>query len=191
MRRTAEEQALVDRMLSDEWAWDFPPSQWEADLVAELLELPYYDVPRLPREELDRLGVRANECHANVRRIVAENPGAKAVAGWMLQPPDFAVHSVLQVGESLVCVTPSAWGDPTCTFMPDPNISWTPYGASEAPVRNGQIIAGPGVRQYPAFTIARFGIVRQRIAEGLPAPQAIEMSREEFDALKAAYISTS
>ncbi len=186
--RSTQGQDLIDQILSDAWAWDFPATQWEADVVADLADNRVYTIKRFPKEELDRLGMRANACHANVRRIVENNAEAEAAAGWLVEEPDLAVHSVIKIGEHYICVTPSRSGDETCEFMPDPKITWTPYGSEMAPVRNGQIIKGPGIRQYPAFTIARFGITRRRLEAGASLEEAFAFTRQEFEALKRAHL---
>ena len=185
--RSSEDDALIALILSPEWAWDFPASDWEAGVVAELLEMPVYDIKRFPQEELARVGMRPNACHENARAIVERQPGAEAVAGWLVEQPDFAVHSVVKLNGHYVCVTPSRSGEEGCVFMPDPKITWTAYRGTLAPVRNGRMIAGPGVRQFPAFTIAKFRLFRERLEAGTSIGEA-QITREEFDVLKRAYL---
>lgn len=182
--RSAEDQALVEQILSPEWAWDFPPTESEAGIVDELVDMPIYDIKRFPKEELDRLGMSFNACHANVRRIVEDNPGAEAVVGWLVEEPDFAIHSVIKINDHYICVTPSRSGDETCAFMPDQKITWVPFGAELVPVRNGQMITGPGVRQYPDFSIARFKLLRRKFEAGMSFAEASDLSAQEIAELK-------
>lgn len=183
--RSAEERALIEQILSPEWAWDFPATDWEAQIVDELVAMPVYDIKRFPKEELDRLGMTFNACHANVRRIVENNPTAEAVAGWLVDEPDFAVHSVIKVNGHYICVTPSRSGEQTCVFMPDPKITWTPFRTALAPVRNGRLIAGPGVRQYPGFSTARFQLLRRKLEAGMSLADASTLSEREIAELKS------
>ncbi len=186
--RSASEQALIRQILSPEGAWDFPATDWEAGVVAELVDLPVYDIKRFPLDELERVGMRPNACHENVRQIVERHPGSEPVVGWLIDEPDFAVHSVVRMNGTYLCVTPSLSGDDGCAFMPDHKITWTRYGDTLAPVRNGQMILGPGVRQYPAFTTAKFKIIRRRLEEGASLEDA-QVTREEFEALRREHFS--
>ncbi|MBL8552197.1 MAG: hypothetical protein JNJ73_19570 [Hyphomonadaceae bacterium] len=181
---------MAQDLLSDAWAWDFPASDWERDVVAELLDLPIYDIPRLPADEVARMGMLPNACHANVRRCVESNPGMAIATGWVIERPDFMLHSVLQTGDrQFICVTPSAAGETGFVpFMPDAKISWAVRGQEYAPVRNGRMIEGPGVRQHPAFTIAKFKIIRERLGRGVPVEEAITFTRDEFETLRQAHI---
>jgi hypothetical protein len=63
---------------------------------------------------------QCNECHANAKRYVAENPGCRVVGGWLLE--DFAdfsyfnAHSVVQTEDgSLLDPTPLR---SVCSFLP-------------------------------------------------------------------------
>lgn len=182
------DEVLKETLLSAIRGWEFAPSQWEADLVTELVQLPYFDVPHLPKEELERMGMRPNECYENVRRCVRDTPGALAIDGWIIDRPDFLTHSVVFHCEQFICVTPSLLDQQKIPFIPDPKISWIEKGGKACPVRNGQIVSGPGVREFPEFTVARYSVVRGRLESGIPPEEAVEFSPEEFSSLVQSHV---
>ncbi len=139
-------------------------------------------------KEIDYPKALLDLVNENVRQIVERHPGSEPVVGWLIDEPDFAVHSVVRMNGTYLCVTPSLSGDDGCAFMPDHKITWTRYGDTLAPVRNGQMILGPGVRQYPAFTTAKFKIIRRRLEEGASLEDA-QVTREEFEALRREHFS--
>ena len=107
-------EALRRQMLEKGEEWDFPPSEWEAAVCAELREQPVIDVPRAPAEQLPMMRMPAGECHSNVRWYAKNDPTGKAhaVTGWWVQWPNFVLHSVIEIGDQLICITPSPFGDP-------------------------------------------------------------------------------
>lgn len=179
-------------MLAQADNWSRPASAWEADLVAELLDMPVVHVPRLSAEDIAWMGMPPNECHANTRWYEANDPTgqAKAVSGWWVQGLDFVLHSVLGNKGQYRCITPSRGGETELFFIPDPKIAWVERGERLAPLRNGQEV-GLGVRRFPAFTTALNDIVRQRLVSGINPYQAMQFTPDEMDRLKRDYLSSA
>jgi hypothetical protein len=163
VKRDSLRQMLLER--GDEW--DFLPSSWETAVCAELREEDVIIVPRAPADQLAWMRMPANKCHANARWYVKNDPSNKArvVTGWWVQWPAFVLHSVIETDGQLSCITPSPYNEVEVPFIPDPKISWVENGTVYSAVRLGQII-GPGVRAFPAFTMAQNAIVRERLLQG-------------------------
>lgn len=174
-KRRREE--LRQRLLTQADGWTFAPTRWEATLVEELLDQPAFLVPRMPAEDIAWMRMPANECHANTRWYKKNDPTgqSKSVTGWWLQGLDFVLHSVLGNGGQYMCITPTADGETTLSFVPDPKIEWVETGEVYTARRNGQLI-GMGVRRFPAFTIAQHKTVRARLLAGMDPYRAIEFS---------------
>jgi hypothetical protein len=131
-----------------------------------------------------------NACHANVRWYVEHDPShrARAVTGWWVQWPDFVLHSVIEDDGELICITPAEYNETELHFIPDSQISWIEDGKVSSAVRHGRKI-GPGIRAFPAFTMARNAIVRERLLAGVDPFKAIEFTDEMMDALKRDHCS--
>ncbi|MGH6753718.1 MAG: hypothetical protein ACREDP_16285, partial [Bradyrhizobium sp.] len=84
-------KVLLQKCLKMSEEWDFPPSQWEAAVCADLREEDVVLVTRAPLDQLARAGMPANECHANARWYAKNDPSgnSRAVAGWWVQWPNF------------------------------------------------------------------------------------------------------
>lgn len=187
-KRRREELRLA--MLEKGKDWDFPPSQWEADVCSELKEEDVIVVPRVPPDQIAWMRMPANQCHANVRWYVENDPqkSSRAVVGWWVQWPNFVLHSVVAEAGNFFCITPSSFYETEIPFIPDPKISWIADGGVFSAMRNGQKI-GPGVRKFPAFAIAQNAIVRERLLRGGDPIRACDFSEEEMENLKQRYIS--
>jgi hypothetical protein len=185
-------EALRQKMLAEGAKWDFPPSSWEQALCTELRNRTPEVVRRAPASQLSLMRMPANECHANVRWYVKSDPSkaARAVAGWWLQWPDFVLHSVVEVDGQLICITPSQFDELDFPFIPDPEIGWIENRNVYSAVRGGHSI-GRGVRAYPAFTMARNAIVRERLLAGVDPFEAIELTDELMEALKREHVKSS
>lgn len=184
-------EALRRKMLEDGKKWDFPASPWEAAVCAELnlKEDDVRVVRRAPAEQLDWMRMPANGCHANARWYAKNDPTGRtrAVVGWWVQWPDFVLHSVVEIDGQLICITPSAYNETEIPFMPDPKISWIEDGEVYSAIRDGQVV-GAGVRTYPAFTVARNAILRERLLAGVDPFEATILSDELMERLKRQHV---
>lgn len=182
--------ALRAYLLRQADGWTFLPSDWEAEIIGELQAMQGCTIPRLPDAEMIERELRPNECHANARWREENDArgGTKAVAGWWLQGMEFVLHSVVSHDGALCCVTPSPPGEREIIFYNDPFIERTEHDGSLAAVRNGRTI-GPGVRRFPAFTIARHELVRMRLKIGMAPDQAKMFSQKEIERLLARHLS--
>lgn len=183
-------EALRRRFLEEMDKWDFPQSQWEADLCEELMWTPVYTVHRAPRKMLEWCRMPPSECHANARFYENNDPDhlTKAVTGWWVQYPNFVLHSVIHTGRSLVCVTPSVMDgiEDVFDFIPDPKVEWV-CGSDNyfKPFRLGRQLP-VGLRAEPAFTIAQHQVVRTRLLSGMNPADAGKFTDEEYRAIKLA-----
>jgi hypothetical protein len=125
------------------------------------------------------------------RWYVQNDPTSKArvVTGWWVQWPVFVLHSVIETDGQFTCITPSPYNEVRVPFIPDPKISWIENGEVYSAVRLGQIV-GPGVRVFPAFTMAQNVIVRERLLSGVDPLQAGNFTDEEMAELKRQYIES-
>jgi hypothetical protein len=182
-------EALRQKMLNKSKEWDFSPSAWEAAVCAELREEDVVVIRRAPAGQLAWSRMPANECHANARWYVKNDPSgkARAVVGWWVQWPNFVLHSVVEVEGALICMTPSQFNEAEIPFIPDPKIGWIENGEVYSAIRNGQIV-GPGVRKFPEFAMAQNEIVRERLIAGVDPSKAGDFTDEEMEELKRQHI---
>ena len=168
--------------------WDFPTSAWEEEVCAELREDDVVLVRRAPAEQLAWSRMPAGQCHANARWYEQNDSSGKArmVTGWWVQWPNFVLHSVVEIDRQLICITPSSFHESEIPFIPDPKISWIENGEVYSAVRSGQIV-GPGIRVFPAFTLAQNAIVRERMLAGRDPLKATYFTDEEMTELKRKY----
>lgn len=185
----ARREAVRKKLLDQGAQWDFPPSKWEAGACCELLDLPAYWATRMSRHDLDLMQMPLNECHANARWYSKNYPGknCRMVSGWFVENYCFILHSLVKIEEAYICVTPVEFSEEKFLFIPDSKIVWIENGDVLSPVRDGQKV-GPGLRQYPAFTMAQNENFRNRLLAGIDPVKAMRDSREEFDELKRKYI---
>lgn len=90
--------------------WDFPPSEAEAQAVAEIKKLPVVEVTRYPPHILDYMKMPPNQCHPNTRFMMNNDPERKIrqVTGWLPQLGNYVLHSVIKLSDGgLYCVTPT------------------------------------------------------------------------------------
>jgi len=131
-----------------------------------------------------------NQCHANSLWYVRNDPNgeSRAIPGWLVQGFDFTLHSVVESGDDLFCVTPGEPDETEIFFIPDPKIEWIETGANCSAVRNGEEI-GVGIRRFPAYTIALHQMIRYRLFVGMDPDQAQYFSAEELDALMRQHLT--
>lgn len=173
------------------WAreWMEPPSLEEASLFEAILDLNLQRVPRLDRQQIQLMRMPTNQCHANVRWYVHNDPTGQTsqATGWLVQWPDFTLHSVLRRNGEYMCITPTPFDDDSIDFIPDAFIEWREAGDVLCPFRNGQPIP-LHVRRFPEFTIARSQFVIERLESGMNPYLAIELPQDEFDKMIVEHI---
>jgi len=184
-------EALRRLLLEKGSEWDFPPSDWEVALCSELESQIVLIVPRATAEQLSWARMKANECHGNARWYADNDPEKKArmITGWWVQEPNYVLHSIVERDGQLTCITPSPFETTELPFIPDPKISWRVEGEVYHAVRDGRDI-GPGIRKFPAFTVAVNAIIRERLSSGANPFHAVEFSDEEMEKLKHEYATT-
>lgn len=182
-------EALRLKLLERSEEWEFPPSAWEAEVCAELKEDDVVVVPRVASPDLAWMRMPTNQCHANVRWYAENDPEklSRAVAGWWVQWPNFVLHSVVERAGKMFCVTPTPFEVAEFPFIPDPKISWIEDEKVYSAFRSGREI-GPGVRVFPAFTMAQSAIIRERLLAGCDPRKAGDFTEQEMEELKRKYI---
>ncbi len=167
---------LKTRLLQEAERLSMAPSADESALVAELGALEVVRVYRQPRARLEKARMRPRMSHDNARWFEQNDPdkAARAVTGWRLSPGGlYILHSVVETGGVLTCVTPSGlegdadWFD----FVRDGDIEIVPAGDRYRFVRKG-VELGYGARKDPQNVIAAMAGVRRDLDAGKD-PQAI------------------
>jgi hypothetical protein len=157
----------------------FSPSEWEADTLAEVLALPRVVVTRPPVNALLAADMVPYHCHANCANQEANDPDgtSRHITGWLVYGSDLLLHSVVQIGDEWLCMTPQLVTAPTqFQFIPDPLIEWRVSGdgiGKEA--SRGGIALPEALRKHPQDHIRVRDRFRESMASGLSA----------FDARKA------
>lgn len=149
--------------------WNFPPSPEEDALVAELQTMPVRTVTRYPPDVLEWMRMPPHECHANALFMERNDPDGKMrrVSGWIIEPGRYVLHSVVDQGGELVCVTPAPMVPLVeFPFVPDPEIEWRERGEYVSAYRRGRKI-GPGVRLDPLETIRQVKQIKERLRAGM------------------------
>ncbi|WP_245280208.1 hypothetical protein [Pseudorhizobium pelagicum] len=103
----------------------FPPTEWETETLAEVLALPRVVVTRPPEDDLLKIGMRRNDCHANCAAQVANDIEGRSrhVSGWYISGSDLILHSIVEIDGQWFCLTPQiAKASPRFEFIPDPAI---------------------------------------------------------------------
>ena len=167
---------LKTRLLEEAERLSMAPSADESALVAELDGLDIIRVYRQPRARLEKARMRPRMSHDNARWFEQNDPDkkARAVIGWRLSPGGlYILHSVVETGGVLTCVTPSGiQGDPDWfDFLPDPDIELSLKGDRYTFVRKGTEL-GYGARQDPQKVIAAMAEVKRDLEAG-KAPDTI------------------
>lgn len=173
-RRLQETRAKFLRMIE---RWDFEPSDWERDTVAAVEQLPAVTVRRYPADALAWMRMKPQECHANCRFMQDEDPNGRVrqITGWLLENDNYVLHSVIDQGDGLCCVTPMLVNAPAVfDFKPDPAIEWREEGEYRVAYRGGQAIE-PGVRRDPAKSRREVSIMRERLLSGMNPYEAMKL----------------
>ena len=133
--------------------WMFEPTEWEAQMVAEIFELQAYEVERLPADILAYMKMKPQECHANCAFMEREDPDQliKHVVGWSFIDNNFVLHSVILQHGKLTCVTPAPDHiKGPITFIPDEKLSWKDEGNGLRTWHRAGRQIGPGLRGFVA-----------------------------------------
>jgi hypothetical protein len=155
--------------------WAFQPTEWEAQTVAEIQDLPMVKVHRYPNDALAYMRMPAQHCHKNAEFMEKNDPTGRTrhVTGWWLNEGSYVLHSVIHYDGQYACVTPApAERDNTFDFVPDSKIEWQEEGEYRAAYRDGVGI-GKGVRIKPAETLKELEIIRQRLLSGINPYEAV------------------
>lgn len=83
--RALREGELGDLALRNVEILAFPPTDWEATALAEVLTLPRVAVTRPPTAELLAAGMVPYDCHHNCAAQVANDPdrASRQISGWL------------------------------------------------------------------------------------------------------------
>ncbi|CAH0340498.1 hypothetical protein RHI9324_02166 [Rhizobium sp. CECT 9324] len=159
-----------------------PPTEWEAQVLQEILTLPQVTVSRPPERQLLDAGMIPHNCHENCSAQEANDPEKqhRHVAGWLVFDSDLILHSVVEADGQWYCLTPQLVpATPRFQFIPDPSIEWicdAASGINEA-YRHGVKLPF-ALRRFPEDHIRmrdRFNIL---VSEGMSLLDA----RREVDA---------
>ncbi|MGO4440143.1 hypothetical protein [Rhizobium sp. RAF56] len=147
----ARRKMLGERAVLVAEQFAFPPTEWEAKTLAEVLSLPRVHVMRPPREELLAAGMVERDCHRNCSVQVTNDPdrSCRHVVGWLIHGSDLILHSVVEWSGYWLCLTPQLVAAPSeFQFIPDPLIEWVETRIGMEAFRGG--VAVPhALRKYP------------------------------------------
>jgi hypothetical protein len=163
--------ALVTEQIA---LWNNPPSEAEADAVAEVSRLPVRTVRRYPGRTLAQMNMLPNECHVNALFMERNDPDreCRRISGYWPQIGNYVVHSVVERRGVLMCVTPTVIPlDDVFPFIPDPDIEWVEEGNGHCAFRKGYRL-GIGLRSDPERQIAENRVMLERIAAGMHPNEA-------------------
>jgi len=157
--------------------WMFARSLWEDRTVAEILSYPVEQAQRADPAMLRKLNLTARDCHDNAERYAAgrKDITVRAVLGWWRQANVLVLHSVVDIGGRLVCVTPSDVDpSPSFSFVRDKRLVWDADARGRFCRRAGQRI-GPGLRIDPDQVIADTALILSRLRSGMNPYEAVKI----------------
>ncbi|RWN59441.1 MAG: hypothetical protein EOR99_33515 [Mesorhizobium sp.] len=148
----------------------FPPTEWEANTLAEVLTLPRVTVTRPPEGQLLAAGMLPYDCHVNCSAQAANDTDrlSRHVWGWWIYGSDLILHSVVEMSGHWLCLTPQLVQAPSqFQFIPDPFIEWleTSDGARDA--FRGEVRLPKGLRKYPEHHLRMRDELHDLIASGM------------------------
>lgn len=157
----------------------FPPTDWEADTLAEVLALPRVTVTRPPEEELLAAGMLPYDCHSNCSAQAANDPERATchVWGWLILGSNLILHSVVEVRGQWLCLTPQlVRAASRFQFIPDPFIEWRESrdGNSREAFRGG-VMLPMGLRKYPEHHVRMWDQFHILVTSGMSAFDAREL----------------
>ena len=157
--------------------WMFARSPWEDRAVADILATPAEVAYRANPATLRQLGLPERDCHTNAERYAARiDAAAWPVLGWWRQPNVLVLHSVVEIGGRLICVTPSDVDpSPHFPFIRDPRLAWDGDADGRFCRRDGRRI-GPGLRIVPDQVIAETALILSRLESGMNPYEAVKVA---------------
>jgi hypothetical protein len=173
--------------------WSFAPSDWEAGVVEGLSRMEISEVPRAKEGFCSGLNLRENHCHENVEVVRKEflaigKMDVESIAGWLIEGPNYVLHSVFRIENLTYCVTPSPKRSMFISFVPDPDIRWDLSKGAMTAFKNEKPIAA-GVRRYPHFEIEKNNHITRRLKELDDPYLAIELPLRLQDKLRRLYLN--
>ena len=178
----AEARARLERLRAtfadSATRWMFPRTAWEDRAVAEILACPAEVAVRANPTALRSLGLPERDCHSNAERYAAARADAAArpVLGWWRQTNVLVLHSVVEIRDRLICVTPSDVDpSPSFPFVRDPRLVWDSDAAGRFCRRDGHRI-GPGLRIDPDQVIADTALILSRLQSGMNPYEAVKVT---------------
>jgi hypothetical protein len=169
-------QELGELVLRNAEHMALPPSEWEAETLAEVLALPRVIVTRPPEEQLLAAGMLPYDCHANCSAQAANDPDrlSRHVWGWLIYGFDLILHSVVERQGHWMCLTPQLVRSPSqFHFIPDPIIGWSEADdeGTRTAFRHG-VQLPDALRKYPEHHIRMRDELHRLVASGLSAFEA-------------------
>ncbi|MER8761491.1 MULTISPECIES: hypothetical protein [unclassified Mesorhizobium] len=151
----------------------FPPTEWEANTLAEVLALPRVTVTRPPEEHLLAAGMVPKDCHVNCSTQAANDPDrlSRHVWGWWIYGPIVVLHSVVEARGQWLCLTPQINRLPSrFQFIPDASIEWIDAndGVATHGFRGG-VKLPDALRKYPEHHLRMRDELRALMASGMTA----------------------
>lgn len=175
---TPRKKELGELALRNAEQMSLPPTEVEANTLAEVLALPRVTVTRPPKEQLLAAGMRPYDCHANCFELATNDPKqmTRHVFGWLIYGSDLILHSVVEMRGRWLCLTPQLVPAPSqFEFIPDAHIEWRETGDGERhPFRCGVSIPS-ALRKYPEYHIRMRDEFHNLLASGIAAFDAREM----------------
>lgn len=172
--------------------YGFPPSEFEASTLVEVLTLPRITVERPPEHQLLAIGMIPNDCHVNCWRQATNDTEGRSrhVTGWLISGASLILHSVAEIDGQWFCLTPQIVKGPNrFQFIPDQEIEWRDAadGMGREPYRKGQLLRGT-LRKYPEFHVRMCEEVKSLMANGMRPTEARDQVYaklgQEFEALE-------
>lgn len=164
----------------------FPPTEWEAETLEKVLTLPRVVVTRPPDEDLLKIGMRRNDCHANCAAQVANDTEGRSrhVSGWYISGSDLILHSIVEIDGQWVCLTPQIGkASSRFEFIPDTEIEWrvSSDGKARGAYRSGRELP-QALRKYPERHIQMRDHFRSLMDSGMSAVEARDEVNATFGA---------
>jgi hypothetical protein len=175
---TIRKKELGELALRNAEQMAFPPTEWEANTLAEVLALPRVTVTRPPEEQLLAAGMLPYDCHANCHAQAVNDPDGMSshVFGWLIYGSDLILHSVIEMRGHWLCLTPQLVRAPSqFQFIPDTLIEWLETSDGARHIFRGGVELPHALRKYPEHHIRMRDEFHDLVASGMSAFDAREM----------------
>lgn len=159
--------------------WSYPATDAEREIANEIDKIEPIMVERAHPLTIDYMRMRPNECHLNCYAYekLDTTGRAKMVSGWWSDNDVYILHSVIDTGDRLICITPGLHPslDFTCIeFRPDPKIDRQDINETTVKMGTRQgVKLGVGIRRNPEEAIAVAEYVRTRLLSGMDPEEAL------------------